>query len=101
MYLPKHFQNEDADQIRQFLQQHYFGLLLSNSPDLFYTPLPFMFDWQEQQLTAFCHIARNNPQLKQLNELKLICFLLNYTVIIGPNVQLSGELITLNVIIIG
>jgi transcriptional regulator len=85
MYLPKHFQNEDADQIRQFLQQHYFGLLLSNSPDLFYTPLPFMFDWQEQQLTAFCHIARNNPQLKQLNEQQV------QIVIIGPHAFVAGD----------
>ncbi|MCA1928422.1 FMN-binding negative transcriptional regulator [Rheinheimera sp.] len=85
MYLPKHFQNEDADQIRQFLQQHYFGLLLSNSPDLFYTPLPFLFDWQEQHLTAFCHMARNNPQLKQLHEQQV------QILIMGPHAFVAGD----------
>jgi transcriptional regulator len=68
MYLPEHFQQHDAEQIRAFLQQHYFGVLLSNSQDLLYSPLPFLFDWQENQLTAFCHLARNNPQLQQIAE---------------------------------
>jgi len=85
MYLPKHFQNDNTDQIRQFLQQHYFGLLLSNNPDLFFTPLPFLFDWQEQQLTAFCHMARNNPQLKQLNEQQV------QIVIMGPHAFVAGD----------
>lgn len=85
MYLPKHFQSEDPEQIRAFLQQHYFGLLLSNSPDLFYTPLPFLFDWQEGQLNAHCHIALNNPQLKQLNEQQV------QIVIMGPHAFVAGD----------
>lgn len=85
MYLPKHFQNQDIDQIRAFLQQNYFGLLLSNSPDLFYTPLPFLFDWHEGQLTAHCHMARHNPQLKQLNEQQV------QIVIMGPHAFVAGD----------
>lgn len=85
MYLPKHFQNEDPDQIRNFLQQHYFGLLLSSNPDLFYTPLPFLFDWQDHQLTAFCHMARNNPQLKQLNGEQV------QIIIMGPHAFVAAD----------
>ena len=85
MYLPKHFQSEDPEQIRAFLQQNYFGLLLSNSPDLFYTPLPFLFDWQKGQLTAHCHMARNNTQLKQLNEQQV------QIVIMGPHAFVAGD----------
>lgn len=85
MYLPKHFQSEDPEQIRAFLQQNYFGLLLSNNPDLLYTPLPFLFDWQKSQLTAHCHIARNNPQLKQLNEQQV------QIVIMGPHAFVAGD----------
>ena len=68
MYLPKHFHTDDQLQIQAFLQQNYFGLLLSSKPELLYSPLPFLFDWQEQRLTAYCHLARNNPQLKQLDQ---------------------------------
>lgn len=85
MYLPKHFQNEDPEQIRAFLQQNYFGLLLSNSPDLFYSPLPFLFDWQDGQLNAHCHIARNNPQLKQLNGQQV------QIVIMGPHAFVAAD----------
>jgi transcriptional regulator len=85
MYLPKHFQSEDQEQIRAFLQQNYFGLLLSNSPDLFYSPLPFLFDWQDGQLNAHCHMASNNPQLKQLNEQQV------QIVIMGPHAFVAGD----------
>ncbi len=85
MYLPKHFQSDNPEQIRAFLQQNYFGLLLSNSPDLLYSPLPFLFDWQEHQLTAHCHMARNNPQLKQLNGQQV------QIVIMGPHAFVAGD----------
>lgn len=85
MYLPKHFQSEDLEQIRSFLQQHYFGLLLSNSPELYYSPLPFLMDWQDDHLTVFCHLARNNPQLKQLNEQQV------QIVIMGPHAFVAAD----------
>lgn len=85
MYLPKHFQTEDSQQIREFLQQHYFGLLLSSTPELHYTPLPFLFDWQDNQLTAHCHMARNNPQLKQLHEQQV------QIVIMGPHAFVAAD----------
>ena len=85
MYLPKHFQTEDSQQIREFLQQHYFGLLLSSAPELHYTPLPFLFDWQDNQLTAHCHMARNNPQLQQLHEQQV------QIVIMGPHAFVAGD----------
>ena len=85
MYLPTHFQSDDPKQIRAFLQHHYFGLLLSSNPDLCYSPLPFLFDWQDERLTAFCHLARNNPQLKQLNEQQV------QIVIMGPHAFVAGD----------
>lgn len=85
MYLPKHFQTDDLQQIRDFLQHNYFGLLLSHTTDLFYSPLPFLFDWQDDQLTAHCHMARNNPQLKQLHEQQV------QIVIMGPHAFVAGD----------
>ena len=67
MYPPAHFQTEDPKLLQQFLQQHYFGLLLSQNAGLQFSALPFLFDWQGEPGLAYCHMARNNPQLQQLD----------------------------------
>lgn len=66
MYPPPYFQTDDKARIQAFLQQHYFGLLLSHNGSIAYSPLPFLFDWQGDTGKAYCHLARNNPQLAQL-----------------------------------
>lgn len=67
MYPPAYYHSDDSAQLQAFLQQHYFGLLLSHNGSLRYTPLPFLFDWQSEGGKAYCHLARNNPQLSQLD----------------------------------
>ena len=67
MYPPAHFHTDDPKQLQQFLQQHYFGLLISQNGGLHFSALPFLFDWQEEPGLAYCHLARNNPQLQQLD----------------------------------
>lgn len=67
MYPPALFQTENRADIQAFLRQHYFGLLLSQTPELSITPLPFLFRWQPGADKAYCHLARNNPQLQQLD----------------------------------
>lgn len=67
MYPPAYYHSDDSALLQAFLQQHYFGLLLSSSGSLSYTPLPFLFDWQSTGNKAYCHLARNNPQLSQLD----------------------------------
>jgi transcriptional regulator len=67
VYPPAFYYSDDRIQLQTFLQQHYFGLLLSSNGSLSYTPLPFLFDWQSTADKAYCHLARNNPQLSQLD----------------------------------
>lgn len=67
MYPPPYYQTDDRRHLQAFLQQHYFGLLLSNSGGLNFTPLPFLFEWHDENCRAYCHLARNNPQLSQLD----------------------------------
>lgn len=67
MYPPAYYHTTNRAQLQRFLQQHYFGLLLSNNASLSYTPLPFLFAWHSGSDKAYCHLARNNPQLKQLD----------------------------------
>lgn len=66
-YTPAHFSLTELHLIRQFLQQHYFGLLLTT--DLQLTALPLWFDWDSPSAltgTLYCHLARQNPQLAAL-----------------------------------
>ncbi len=67
MYPPPYYHSTDRAQLQAFLQQHYFGLLLSSNGNLRYTPLPFLFDWHSDVGKAYCHLAHNNPQLSQLD----------------------------------
>ena len=67
MYPPPYYVCHDVARLQAFLQQHYFGLLLSSTGSLGYTPLSFLFDWQTGADKAYCHLARNNPQLSQLD----------------------------------
>lgn len=67
MYPPTYYLCDDTVRLKAFLQQHYFGLLLTSHSGLSYTPLPFLFDWQPGLGKAYCHVARNNPQLSQLD----------------------------------
>jgi len=67
VYPPPYYLCDDSASLQAFLQQHYFGLLLSTNGSLSYTPLPFLFDWHSSGDKAYCHLARNNPQLAQLD----------------------------------
>ncbi|WP_337841244.1 FMN-binding negative transcriptional regulator [Rheinheimera sp.] len=66
-YPPRYFTCTDDALIRQFLQQHYFGLLLSCQSGLHYSPLPFFIEQQPQGWQLACHLARSNPQLQELD----------------------------------
>lgn len=86
-YTPSHFLLDDPLLIRQFLQQHYFGLLLT--ADLQLSALPFLFEWdQPTGLTGkvYGHMARQNPQLQGLQDgdsVKLV--------VQGPHAYVAAE----------
>lgn len=86
-YTPAHYSLDDPLLIRQFLQQHYFGLLLTT--DLQLSALPFLFEWdQPTGLTGkvYGHMARQNPQLQGLQDgdkVKLV--------VQGPHAYVAAE----------
>lgn len=68
-YTPAHYALDDPQLIRQFLQQHYFGLLLTT--DLQLSAIPFLFDWDQPTGltgTVYGHLAAQNPQLQSLRD---------------------------------
>ncbi len=67
MYIPKHFEILDKEKINEFLRRNSFGELVTvidGRP--FSTHLPFMFD--KASATVRMHIAKANPQWRELNE---------------------------------
>lgn len=68
MYNPKHFQTADIAQMHALIEQHSFGILVTqheNAP--FATHLPFLLDaTRGPHGTLLAHMARPNPQWRDL-----------------------------------
>ncbi|MBU2425701.1 MAG: FMN-binding negative transcriptional regulator [Gammaproteobacteria bacterium] len=89
-YTPTHFGCDDTAFIQQFLQQHYFGLLLT--ANLQFSALPFLFNWDLPTAltgTVSCHLARQNPQLAVLEQAMLQGDSVKL-VVQGPHAYLAG-----------
>jgi len=66
MYVPKHFRNNDASTINDFIRHHGFGILVSQSDSrMVATHIPLELSEDETKLTG--HIARANPQWKNFD----------------------------------
>jgi transcriptional regulator len=90
-YTPTHFGCDDTAFIQQFLQQHYFGLLLTSN--LQFSALPFLFNWDSPTAltgTVSCHLARQNPQLAVLEQAMLQGDSVKL-VVQGPHAYVAGE----------
>ena len=63
MYTPKHFRNDNTDEVKEFIRQNNFGILVSqHSGRIVATHIPFEFSDGKTKLIA--HVARANPQWK-------------------------------------
>lgn len=65
MYIPQHFEVADRNEALEFVKKNAFGQLISNvSGRLFSSHIPFMV--AEEGLSLQCHIAKQNPQWKDV-----------------------------------
>jgi transcriptional regulator len=65
MYLPDHFSISDQDEVFSFLQANAFGQLISlQDKRITSSHLPFLIAAERKHLQ--CHLARQNPQWRQL-----------------------------------
>jgi transcriptional regulator len=67
MYIPAAFAETDLTRLHDFIEQHSFGLLVSQVEGLpFATHLPFLLDRTTgPHGTLVCHVARANPQWQE------------------------------------
>ncbi|PSF07032.1 transcriptional regulator [Marinobacter fuscus] len=65
MYIPKHFEIIDQDEIFSFLEENAFGQLISNvNGKIFSTHLPFLISKDKSKILG--HMALQNPQHAEL-----------------------------------
>ena len=74
MYIPKHFEVTDTNEIFAFVKANAFGQLISSvKGQLFSSHLPFLAS--EDKTTLICHVAKQNPQWEDIeNQEVLITF---------------------------
>jgi len=70
MYTPAHFRMDDSGKIREFVQAHPFGLLLTNGsegPDVTHLPMLLQMDDSGNDC-ILGHLAKANPHAKTLTD---------------------------------
>ena len=66
MYVPKHFNENDAEKLTALIDEHAFGVLVTVSEDRpFATHLPFLYERKANVLLG--HVARANPQWRHFS----------------------------------
>ncbi|MBO0697212.1 MAG: FMN-binding negative transcriptional regulator [Zavarzinella sp.] len=75
MYVPAHFAVGDLPALHEFIDRHPFGILVSQHEGApFATHLPFLLDRQSPPRgTLLGHVARQNPQWRQLAGQQVLC----------------------------
>jgi len=71
MYIPKHFNVTEKEEVLAFIKANAFGQLISLvEGKLFSSHIPFILGNEDQSLT--CHIAKNNPQWENIEEQEVL-----------------------------
>lgn len=66
MYIPRHFEVTQMDEIHSFIEAHAFGQLISTVDGrLFSSHIPFLLS--EDRTRLFGHVAKQNPQWRELH----------------------------------
>lgn len=87
MYNPKHFQISDFEKQLAFIKLYPLGLLIShNESNMQISYLPFMVEQKDDSLYLLTHLARANPQWKNLEKEK---FLISFR---GPDCYISPSI---------
>lgn len=76
MYIPHHYKNENLKEVKDFLQQHSFGILINTVDEKPWgTHLPLELDVDENGKDVLMgHLAKANPQWKHFkNNLEVLC----------------------------
>lgn len=88
MYTPEHYKNEDIDQVKAFLRQHSFGILVSTAnkkPWATHIPLELDVDADGNDILVG-HISKANPQWTYFEKNEQVLCIFN-----GPHSYISSS----------
>ncbi|MBO0341403.1 MAG: FMN-binding negative transcriptional regulator [Bacteroidota bacterium] len=88
MYIPSHYNNQDIAEVKNFLQQNSFGILINivdNKPWGTHIPLELETDDEGNDI-LMGHIAKANPQWKYFNDEAQVLCIFN-----GPHAYVSSS----------
>lgn len=75
MYLPKYANVDNSDFLKDFITSHSFGSLVTSSTNgLSANHYPFLLSTEGEQTFLHTHVARSNPQWKELTNECLVIF---------------------------
>ena len=95
MYIPKHFNIADKKEIIDFIKGNSFGQLISLVEGrLFSSHIPFHFS--EGNLSLFCHVAKRNPQWKNIEGQEVLVTFQGSHDYVSPSWFLSKDVPTWN-----
>ncbi len=88
MYIPPAYRNENPEEIRKFLEDNAFGIVVSTGPEgPMATHLPLELEEQtDQTLVLKGHFARANPQWRNISEGDEVLCIFN-----GPHAYVSSS----------
>lgn len=88
MYIPKYFKNDDKDEVKEFLKQNSFGILISSvdkKPWGSHIPMELQKDEAGNDM-LYGHISKGNPQWKYFNHEDEVLAIFN-----GPHSYVSSS----------
>ena len=84
MYIPRHFEVTDHDEIFAFIEANGFGQIISSvQGKLFSSHIPFLLSSNKQKLVG--HLAKQNPQLADIDQQDVLITLLGPHAYISPS----------------
>ena len=85
MYTPKPFQNQNTDEVKTFIKENGFGILISHKDgSLLASHIPLDFSEDENKLVG--HVSRGNPQWKNFSNEDEVLVIFN-----GPHTYISSS----------
>ena len=71
MYIPEHFEITDRNEVLGFIKANAFGQLISSvGGRLFSSHIPFFMS--EDEKSIICHLAKRNPQWKEIEDQEVL-----------------------------
>jgi transcriptional regulator len=84
MYIPKHFVNHNTTEVKDFIRQFSFGILITGGQELQATHIPLDLSKDGNFLSG--HLSKANPQVQELSEGAEVLSIFN-----GPNSYISSS----------